>query len=169
MMPTRLKRAGFRAVNAWPGVLWRLRGAESPFEADAVQGEAVVAISRRKRRLYLYAGGRLAGCYRVGVGDPRARTPTGRFEVQALARDPSWSVPNVPVRFGRLAGATLSPGHDRNRLGPRWIQIHGGYGIHGGPVGPLGIGSTAGCVKMRNADLIELFDRLQVGTPIVIE
>ncbi|HKJ75676.1 MAG TPA: L,D-transpeptidase, partial [Gammaproteobacteria bacterium] len=57
----------------------------------------------------------------------------------------------------------------RNRLGRvdtmrRYVYIHGAPDDD-----PMGVPSSKGCVKMRNADIIDLFDRVAVGTPVVIE
>lgn len=104
----------------------------------------------------------------MGVGGWRARTPRGHFRIERKIRDPAWTVPDIPVRFGKLSGSTLPSGHADHRLGPRWMQIRGGIEIHGGPAGPFGIGSTTGCVKLSNMDVIELFECVEVGVPVVI-
>jgi L,D-transpeptidase YbiS len=45
----------------------------------------------------------------------------------------------------------------------RYIYIHGAPDSH-----PMGVPSSHGCIKMRNVDVIDLFDRVDVGTPVSI-
>jgi lipoprotein-anchoring transpeptidase ErfK/SrfK len=63
----------------------------------------------------------------------------------------------------------MCSGDPRNRLGPRWLGLHNGIGIHAKRPGPLGIGATDGCLALAPEDAIELFDRVETGTPVIIE
>ncbi len=102
-----------------------------------------------------------AGCMpdSVFVG----RRPTGeiwseKLQAEHPARD--W----ILTRIMWLSG--LEPGF--NRLGEcdtmrRYIYIHGCPDSH-----PMGIPSSHGCIKMHNADIIELFARVPVGLPVYI-
>ncbi|AUB84821.1 hypothetical protein THSYN_17300 [Candidatus Thiodictyon syntrophicum] len=105
---------------------------------------------------------------RIGAGCPantvfRARRPTGEVygpELAAAYPDRDW----VLTRILWLTGC--EPG--RNRGGPldtlrRFIYIHG-CPDHV----PLGEPRSHGCVRMHNADLVELFDLTPVGTPVAI-
>jgi len=106
---------------------------------------------------------------RIGAGQPEnavfvGRRPTGEVYSPALAeahpgRD--W----ILSRILWLSGC--EPG--RNRLGSvdsmrRFIYIHGTPDSE-----PMGVPRSHGCVRMRNADIIDLFDRVTVGCPVVIE
>lgn len=92
------------------------------------------------------------------------RRPTGEIYSPALAaahpgRD--W----ILSRILWLSGA--EPG--RNRLGDRDTMRRYIY-IHGAPDElPFGVPDSHGCVRMRNADVIALFERTPVGTPVLIE
>jgi lipoprotein-anchoring transpeptidase ErfK/SrfK len=105
---------------------------------------------------------------KIGAGQPRnavlvSRRPTGEVYTPALraaypGRD--W----ILTRILWLSG--LEPG--RNRLGDvdtmrRYIYIHGCPDAD-----PMGIPSSRGCIKMRNRDIVELFDRVAPGTIVVI-
>jgi lipoprotein-anchoring transpeptidase ErfK/SrfK len=60
-----------------------------------------------------------------------------------------------------------SPG---NPMGPRALTLSGGeYAIHGTNK-PSSIGTFAsyGCIRMYNQDIVDLFDRVSVGTPVVV-
>jgi len=61
-----------------------------------------------------------------------------------------------------------------NPLGVRWIGFAHGpgwtVGIHGTPMpNLLGRAVSHGCVRMRNADVIRVYDRVQIGTPVFVE
>jgi len=105
---------------------------------------------------------------RIGAGCPantvfRARRPTGEVygpELAVAYPDRDW----VLTRILWLTGC--EPG--RNRGGPRDTLRRFIY-IHGCPdSAPLGEPRSHGCVRMRNADLLELFDLTPVGTPVEI-
>jgi L,D-transpeptidase YbiS len=105
---------------------------------------------------------------RIGAGMPSGavfvgRRPTGEVHTRALAAanpERDW----ILTRILWLSGC--EPGI--NRLGEvdtmrRYIYIHGCP--DGAPIGTPG---SIGCVRMRNADMIELFDRVPVGTAVEI-
>jgi len=105
---------------------------------------------------------------KIGTGQPEntvfvARRPTGELyapEMRASYPNRDW----ILTRILWLSG--LEPG--RNRLGKvdtmrRFIYIHGCPDDD-----PMGAPGSRGCVKMRNSELIELFDRVQVGTRVHI-
>lgn len=165
----RVKRRVFRLLAAWPGVLWRLGGSAPPPPPAVQREDQLIAVSLRRRRLYLYEHGRLQSSYHIGIGGWRARTPRGSFRIQLKIRDPDWLVPDVAARYGELAGRNIRSGDPRNRLGPCWLQLHNGIGIHAKRPGPLGIGATDGCLALAPENAIELFDRVQTGTPVIIQ
>lgn len=105
---------------------------------------------------------------KIGAGAPAAAVFRGR-----RATGEVWSPAFAAAHPGRdwilsrilwLSGC--EPGH--NRLGNvdsmrRYIYIHGTPDDQ-----PMGIPLSHGCVRMRNADVIELFDLVPVGTPVEI-
>ncbi len=105
---------------------------------------------------------------KIGAGLPFGavfvgRRPTGETYAEALARaepDRDW----VLSRILWLSGTEIG----KNRLGQvdsmrRYIYIHGTPDSE-----PLGEPRSIGCVRMSNTDVIELFDRVDVGTPVEI-
>jgi len=105
---------------------------------------------------------------RIGEGAPvgtvfRARRPTGEIYQEALGRrhpGRDW----ILTRILWLSGC--EPGF--NRLGDvdtmrRYIYIHGTPDDT-----VLGVAGSHGCIRMRNADIVALFDRVPVGTPVEI-
>jgi len=109
--------------------------------------------------------------FAIAVGRDGLETPTGRFQVEELVVDPEFVVIDREDRT-RVA-RRIPPGPD-NPLGARWIGFaHGDgwtVGIHGTPRPELlGRAVSRGCVRMRNADVIRLYDRVRLGTAVVVE
>jgi len=92
-----------------------------------------------------------------------ARRPTGEIFSESLRQQNpgrDW----ILTRILWLSG--LEPGH--NRLGRvdtmrRYIYIHGAPDAD-----EMGKPGSHGCIRMRNSDIIELFDMVPVGTPVTI-
>ncbi len=81
--------------------------------------------------------------------------------------DPVWNVPDSDWA-GSLAGQIIPPGPE-NPLKARWMGIYNGAGFHGtADVGSLGSAASHGCVRMSVPDVIDLYDRVEVGTPVYI-
>ncbi|WP_404361867.1 L,D-transpeptidase family protein [Marinobacter sp.] len=92
-----------------------------------------------------------------------ARRPTGEIHTPELARmQPSrdWILSRILWLCGREWGRNRGPGVDSFR---RFIYIHGTPETE-----PMGIPRSHGCIRMRNTDVIELFDLVQPGTPVLI-
>ncbi len=92
------------------------------------------------------------------------RRPTGELYTAALAaanpgRD--WILTRILWLTGRESGRNRGGECDTLR---RYIYIHGCPDTE-----PMGVPRSHGCVRMRNADVIELFDRVVNGTPVVID
>ena len=68
-----------------------------------------------------------------------------------------------------MAGQSVGGGAPDNPLKARWMGVDGSIGIHGTGE-PWSIGSRAshGCIRMAVPDVIELFKRVPVGTPVLI-
>ena len=105
---------------------------------------------------------------KIGAGAPlnavfRGRRPTGEIYSAELERanpDRDW----ILTRILWLSGTEIG----RNRLGPvdtmrRYIYIHGTPDTE-----PLGVPGSIGCIRMANADIVELFDAVPVGTVVDI-
>jgi lipoprotein-anchoring transpeptidase ErfK/SrfK len=127
----------------------------------------VLIVNRSGFQLTLYRHLALAKTYRIAVGRQGLETPAGRYNIQDKQVDPSWHVPNS-AWAGDLAGKVIPPG-PQDPLKARWMGIAGGAGIHGTDnIGSLGTAASHGCIRMSIPDVIELFDRVQVGDPVYI-
>ena len=105
---------------------------------------------------------------RIGAGQPIntvfvARRPSGEVyspELAAAFPERDW----ILTRILWLSGCEL----ERNRLGPvdtmrRYIYLHGCP-----DTAPLGVPESHGCIRLRNEDIVDLFDRVPVYTPVEI-
>jgi lipoprotein-anchoring transpeptidase ErfK/SrfK len=128
----------------------------------------VVTVSRDSTTVRVFDHGELSKTYNVAVGDPTYPTPTGTFTVQTKQVDPPWNVPDSEWA-GDLAGTTIPGGDPGNPLVARWIGFNGSVGFHGtADIGSLGSAASHGCVRMDPADVIDLYDRVDVGTTVYV-
>jgi L,D-transpeptidase catalytic domain/Putative peptidoglycan binding domain len=128
----------------------------------------IITIDRGAFRLRLFKHLHVAARYPVAVGQPAYPTPTGLFHVLDKQVNPVWSVPNSPWA-GELAGTTVEGGSAANPLKARWMGLGGGVGIHGtGEDWSIGTRASHGCIRMHVSDVIPLFNRVPLGTPVLI-
>jgi lipoprotein-anchoring transpeptidase ErfK/SrfK len=126
-----------------------------------------LTLDRGSFTLRLWEDLKLAKTYTVAVGQEGLETPEGLYEIQAKEENPIWHVPESDWA-GDLAGQTIPPGPS-NPIKARWMAIYEGAGIHGTEeTASLGSAASHGCVRMAIADVEELYDYVEVGTPIFI-
>jgi lipoprotein-anchoring transpeptidase ErfK/SrfK len=128
----------------------------------------VITISRSQFKLRLFKRLRFSKAYGVAVGQPAYPTPTGLFSVANKAVNPPWTAPNSPWA-GAYRNETVAGGSSENPLKARWMGIVNGVGIHGtGEPGSIGTAASHGCIRMTVPDVIDLYPRVPVGTPVLI-
>ncbi len=128
----------------------------------------VITIDRDHFRLRLFKRLKFVKGYGVAVGQPAYPTPTGRFAVQSKQVNPTWTAPNSPWA-GEMAGQSVGGGAPNNPLKARWIGVAGSVGIHGtGEPWSIGTRASHGCIRMTVPDVIDLFGRVSLGTPVLI-
>ncbi len=120
-----------------------------------------IVINSASRMLSLYDGSVRIEMFPLGLGKPSTPTPVGYYKINTKEIDPPWIDPSNPEYE--------IPSGESNPLGYRWMQIWGNYGIHG-TNRPDSIGHyvSNGCVRMREADVERLFDKVDIGTPVEI-
>ncbi len=127
-----------------------------------------IVVDRANFKVTLYRNLQEETTYTVAIGAEGFDTPTGLYHIQNKQVDPVWTVPDSDWA-GDLAGQTIPPGPD-NPLKARWMGIYDGAGFHGtSDVGSLGSAASHGCVRMAVEDVIDLYDRVDVGTPVYIQ
>jgi lipoprotein-anchoring transpeptidase ErfK/SrfK len=138
-----------------------------PYEGGVQPGTIVVKTA--ERRLYLVLGNGSAIRYPVAVGRP-GKQWQGVAQVNGKHVQPAWTPP-ADVRADNPKLPDVIPGGSPgNPMGPRALTLSGGeYAIHGTNK-PSSIGTFAsyGCIRMYNQDIVDLFDRVSVGTPVVV-
>ena len=127
-----------------------------------------VTIDREQKRLRLYRNLKLVKAYEIAVGKAGHTTPTGFYRIQTKTVNPAWQAPEEPWA-GELAGKLIPPGSPDNPLEARWLGFYGGAGIHGtDDIASLGTAASHGCIRMSIPDVIELYERVPVRTPVYI-
>lgn len=136
-------------------------------EATTRDFEQVLLVRIGENKLYLYEDGEITHSWPVATGLPEYATPTGVYEVTEKRYLPTWVNP-APDTWGKDMPAEIPPGPG-NPLGLRainWsapaIRFHGTSATYS-----LGFNASHGCVRMSNDDVIQLYDMIEVGTPIV--
>jgi lipoprotein-anchoring transpeptidase ErfK/SrfK len=128
----------------------------------------IVTVDRANFKLRLFKRLKLSKTYRVAVGQPAYPTPTGRYSIANKAVNPTWNVPNSPWA-GALANESVPGGSSANPLKARWMGIVNGVGIHGtDQTGSIGTRASHGCIRMAVPDVVDLYPRVPVGTPVLI-
>ncbi|HKD31965.1 MAG TPA: L,D-transpeptidase family protein [Gaiellaceae bacterium] len=126
-----------------------------------------ITIDRGRFTLRVYSHLRFVKSYPIAVGQQGLETPAGLYHIQDKVVNPSWQVP-LSSWAGSLAGQLIPPGPD-DPLKARWMGIFNGAGIHGtDETSSIGHAFSHGCVRMTIPDVIDLYDRVQVGTPVYI-
>ena len=153
-----------------PSLLRQQVGFAGPFRP----GTIVVNIG--ERRLYLVEPGGVAMRYGVGVGREEALNFRGSAVIGRKAEWPHWTptadmIHRMPIYAHYAAGL---PGGINNPLGARALYLYRGnqdtdFRLHG-TIEPETIGTkvSSGCIRLFNHDIIDLYNRVPVGTQVVV-
>lgn len=160
------KRTTVRARAAPPPIarqflptMVRYSGPEAP---------GTIVIDTNRRFLFLVLDGGKARRYGVGVGRP-GFSWAGAHTVTAKAEWPTWTPPEEMRQREPHLPASMEGGLD-NPLGARALYLGDTlYRIHGSNQ-PWTIGQavSSGCIRMRNEDVVDLYDRVPVGTRVIV-
>ena len=128
-----------------------------------------LTVSKKRNEMILWADKKFFKKYRVGTGK-YDRTPSGTFLITDKDKEPVW------WKDGRAIPYTGKPDGE-NILGTRWMTLRAtgktpdirGYGIHGTwDEESIGKSESAGCIRMLNAEVEELFMLVPLDTPVTI-
>jgi lipoprotein-anchoring transpeptidase ErfK/SrfK len=129
----------------------------------------IVTVDKSNFKLRVFKRLKFSKSYGVAVGAPAYPTPSGLFSISNKQVNPTWTAPNSPWA-GEMAGQSVSGGAANNPLKARWMGIVNGVGIHGtGQEWSIGSRASHGCIRMRVADVIDLYPRIPVGSPVLIK
>jgi lipoprotein-anchoring transpeptidase ErfK/SrfK len=131
----------------------------------------IVVVRTSERRLYLTLGDGTALRYPVGVGR-QGKQWSGHARIGGKYVEPAWAPPD-DVRRDKPSLPDVIPPGQNNPMGARALTLdRGDYAIHGttrAMRASVGTFASYGCIRMLNEDVIDLFDRVQVGTAVVVE
>ena len=124
------------------------------------QGHFAVTVNKANNELLLTDNGKFFKRYHVGTG-VYSKTPVGDFKITTRVVNPPW---------WRSDGQTIPFGDPENILGTHWLGLNvRGYGIHGTwDTNSIGKQASAGCIRLLNDDIAELYTILPVGSPVGI-
>jgi lipoprotein-anchoring transpeptidase ErfK/SrfK len=122
-------------------------------------GTFTISIDKSDNILDLYFNGKFFKRYDVGTGEHN-RTPNGEFKITDRIYHPPW------WRNGKV----IPYGAPENELGTHWLSLDiKGYGIHGTwKPETIGKQASAGCVRLLNENIEELFALVPLGTAVTI-
>jgi lipoprotein-anchoring transpeptidase ErfK/SrfK len=129
-----------------------------------------IVIRTKERALYLVLGGGEALRYPVGVGRAGMQW-SGTSRIDAKYVSPAWAPPPDIRREDPRLPDVIPGGSPHNPMGVAAMTLAGtDYAIHGtNQPDKIGHFVSHGCIRMYNADITDLFGRVAVGTPVVVQ
>ncbi|UDF31638.1 UNVERIFIED_ORG: L,D-transpeptidase [Roseateles sp. XES5] len=140
------------------------------FESQYKAG--TIVIDTNNRFLYLVLGDGKARRYGVGVGKPGFEW-AGAHKITRKAEWPGWTPPKEMIEREAAKGHYLPAymdGGPENPLGSRAMYLGSTlYRIHGtNAPWTIGYAVSSGCIRMRNEDVVDLYERVNVGTKVIV-
>lgn len=122
-------------------------------------GKFSIQVSKKDNSLVLMMNDKFFKRYAVGTGE-YGKTPVGSFTIRDRVPQPTWWKDGKAIPYGDT----------NNVLGTHWLALDvPGYGIHGTwQPDTIGRQASAGCIRLVNAEIEELFTLVPVGTPVTI-
>jgi lipoprotein-anchoring transpeptidase ErfK/SrfK len=160
------------AASLFLFILLALTQASAAREVVAFNGgvsAGTIVVRTSERRLYLVLGDGRALRYPVGVGR-FGRQWAGHSFIDGKHVRPDWAPPPDIRRDNPSLPSVIPGGSPRNPMGYAALTLNGGdYAIHGtNNPGSIGGFVSYGCIRMYNQDIADLFDRVSVGTPVIV-
>ncbi len=139
---------------------------------DTKYAPGTLIVRTPERALYYVLGDGEAMRYSIGVGREGFQW-SGNSRIVAKAEWPSWTPPQTMIEREAAKGHVIPPfmkGGPGNPLGARAMYIGGTiYRVHGtNAESSIGGAVSSGCIRMMNADVIDLYGRVKVGSPIYV-
>lgn len=134
-----------------------------PLGENPTVGATYIIVNKETNLLAFIDEGKIQRVYRVGTGKNMDLTPEGEFTITVKAKNPYYRKKDI------------KGGAEDNPLGTRWIGFDAldtdgrTYGIHGNN-NPDTVGKyvSRGCVRMYEEEVQQLFDRVPIGTKVLI-
>jgi len=150
----------------------------APFEARArevvafpeIYPAGTIIIKHSERKLYFTIGSGTAVRYPVAIGRA-GRAWQGETSVRGKFIAPDWSAPLVVRKDHPELSRTIPGGSPRNPMGAAAITLNlSEVAIHGTTASmrrSVGTAASYGCIRMYNEDVVDLYRRVEIGTPVV--
>ncbi|MFC7052320.1 L,D-transpeptidase [Hansschlegelia quercus] len=164
----RVRRVSALALSLFLGVAPAAAREIVPFDAGDY-GAGSILVSNGQRKLYLVLGDGRAWRYPVAVGKNGKRW-LGTAKIKGKFVQPAWSPPAEVKRDKPFLPNLIAGGSPTNPMGPRALLLdRDQYAIHG-TNRPNSIGTYAsyGCIRMRNEDIVDLFEKVRVGARVTV-
>ncbi|MEQ1953854.1 L,D-transpeptidase [Mesorhizobium sp. CN2-181] len=141
-------------------------------EYSGSEKPGTIVIDTGSKFLYLVESGGRARRYGVGVGQ-EGMVWTGTQKISRKAEWPDWRPPGEMIVRERAKGRNLPTymaGGPENPLGARALYLGDTlYRIHGtNAPWTIGTNVSSGCIRLRNEDVVDLYERVGVGTRVVV-
>lgn len=161
------KRLADEANGGSAYTVWSVHTVKKPKITRKNIGKAILVVLK-ERRVYLYKHTKVAKKYRCAIGTRSYPTPTGTFKIVQKRYRPTWVNP-APNGWGSNMPRSIAPG-TRNPLGLRALNLNvSGIRIHGtNKISSIGTAASHGCIRLTNKNVIDLYKRVSVGTPVYI-
>ena len=139
------------------------------YEGTKLWLPGTIVVKTHERRLYLILDSGRAMRYPVGVGKA-GRQWAGVTRIDGKYVAPAWSPPAVVKRDKPSLPNVIPGGSPRNPMGAAALTLSGGeYAIHGtNAPGSIGGFVSYGCIRMYNQDVVDLYGRVSLGTPVMV-
>ncbi|MGH6813221.1 MAG: L,D-transpeptidase [Methylocella sp.] len=129
-----------------------------------------IVIKQSERMLYYTTGTGTAVRYPIAIGRA-GKAWRGETFVQGKFVSPAWSAPSVVLRDHPALSRVIPGGSPRNPMGAAAITLNlSEVAIHGTTASmrkSVGTAASYGCIRMYNEDVVDLYHRVEVGTPVV--
>jgi len=160
------------ALVALLGAAVLATSAEARPELVDVRGEyspGTIVVKTNERHLYLILDSGHAMRYPVGVGKS-GKQWAGETRIDGKYRNPAWSPPTEVKRDKPNMPDVIPGGSPHNPMGVAAMTLSGGeYAIHGTNMpGSVGGFVSYGCIRMLNTDISDLYERVSVGTKVIV-
>ncbi len=130
-----------------------------------------IVISQRAHRLYFVVGPDVAIAYPVGV-PKHGKEWSGYARVSGKYVEPAWSPPTVVKHDHPELPDLIQGGSPHNPMGARALTLdRDEIAIHGTTTkmrASVGTAASYGCIRMLNEDVVDLYDRVAIGAPVVM-
>lgn len=137
---------------------------------DSQYKPGTIVVDTGARRLYLIEGNGSALRYGIGVGRAGFQWK-GTHKITAKKENPDWTPPAEMIARQPDVPRRMTGGDPMNPLGNRAMYLGSTlYRIHGSPdADSVGEAESSGCFRMRNTDIVDLYNRVAVGTTVVVK